>query len=629
MCGISGIYSPVDQPSHSVLKRMNKCIEHRGPDEEGYFLEEPVGLAHRRLSIIAIQSGQQPIFNEDESVVIVFNGEIYNHATLRESLVQNGHHFSTDSDTEVIVHLYEEMGIEFLDQLEGMFALALWDRDTERLLLARDPMGIKPLFIGDDGGNVSFGSELPSLLTSPMNPGALNETAISQYFALGYIPAPNTIFENIRSLRPGELITLKDGELETRRFPTNAIQPQDVSFDTATSELRERMTTAVEKRLMSEVPLGAFLSGGIDSTIIVGLMSKLSSDPVRTFSIQFDEGLFDESSFARTAAKFHNTEHHEFTVSPTTIRETIPEVLFKLGQPFGDPSLLPTYVVSNRSSDEVTVALSGDGADELFGGYNRYIGEHYSSYYRKIPRRIRTSLIKPAVESLPATRSNEFGELIRKVQRFVATNADETAKRHFQLVRRSDESINEVYAGFDPESDGVAVLRHAHSDALEVLPSARQDSLSRILAVDTRFGLPNQMLQKVDTASMLNSLEVRVPFLDRSVVNYALSLPIEYKISRHSRKRVLKAAFDDLLPDPILNREKQGFDMPIGEWFKSGLANEFEDSINGLQTELLDSQRILEIHQEHVRGSRDYEQFLWNAFVFAKWEQKMRVEGLL
>ncbi|MCU4926473.1 asparagine synthase (glutamine-hydrolyzing) [Halobacteria archaeon AArc-dxtr1] len=607
---------------------MNECVEHRGPDEEGYFREGPVGLAHRRLSIIGIESGQQPIYNEDESIVVIFNGEMYNYSELRESLVRDGHQFSTDTDTEVLVHLYEEEGEAFVDRLEGMFAFALWDRDDERLLLARDSMGIKPLFVGDDGEHVAFGSELPALLSSSIDPGSLDETAVSQYFALGYVPAPNTVFENVRSLRPGELLTLEDGEFETRRFTNTSVQSRNVSFDTATSELRKRMTEAVEKRLMSDVPLGAFLSGGIDSSIIVGLMSELSADPVQTFSVRFDKGLFDESSFARTVAEYHDTDHHEFTVSPETIRESIPEVLSKLGQPFGDPSLLPTYVVSNRASNEVTVTLSGDGADELFAGYNRYVGEYYSSYYRKLPRSLRTSLIKPAIESLPATRSNEFGELIRKGQRFVATNADETAKRHFQLVRRSDDSVSDVYTGHDPEKSGVSAFREAHEDAHATLPEERRDSLSQILAVDTRFGLPNQMLQKVDTASMLNSLEVRVPFLDQSMVDYALGLPVEYKITRQSRKRVLKAAFNDLLPDPILNREKQGFDMPIGEWFKSDLADEFETSIAGLETELLDSQQILDVYEEHDTGSRDYEQFLWNAFVFAKWEQKMRSDGV-
>ncbi|RKD98088.1 asparagine synthase (glutamine-hydrolysing) [Halopiger aswanensis] len=608
---------------------MNECVKHRGPNEEGYFREEPVGLAHRRLSIIGIESGRQPIFNEDESIAVIFNGEIYNYTELRESLVRDGHRFSTDTDTEVLVHLYEEEGDAFVDRLEGMFAFALWDRDDERLLLARDPRGIKPLFVGDDGDHVAFGSELRSLLASPIDQGPLDKNAISQYFALGYIPAPNTVFENVRSLLPGQLYTIEDSDSKSREFTGKTIQPRDVSFDTATTELRERMTAAVEKRLMSDVPLGAFLSGGIDSTIIVGLMSELSSDPVQTFSVRFGEELFDESSFARTVAEYHDTDHHEFTVSPETIRESIPHVVSKLGQPFGDPSLLPTYIVSNRASDEVTVTLSGDGADELFAGYNRYVGEYYSSYYRKIPRTLRTSLIKPALESLPATRSNEFGEMIRKGQRFVATNADETAERHYQLVRRSDDSIDDVYTGYIPEKDGLSAFRDAHEDARNALPKERQDSLSRILAVDMRFGLPNQMLQKVDTASMLNSLEVRVPFLDQSVVNYALGLPTEYKITRRSRKRVLKAAFDDLLPNSILNREKQGFDMPIGEWFKNELADEFEESITGLETELLDSQRILEIHREHVTGSRDYERFLWNAFVFAQWERQMRAEGFL
>jgi asparagine synthase (glutamine-hydrolyzing) len=418
MCGISGIYSRISSPNLSILEQMNDCLEHRGPDESGYYQDGPVGFAHRRLSIIGVETGQQPIFNEDGSIAVIFNGEIYNHQQLREDL-SHTHTFTTDTDTEVLVHLYEEYGSSFVEQLRGMFAFALWDADAQQLLLARDRMGIKPLFLADDGETIGFASELPSILESNIDHGGLDQQAVSEYFAFGQIPAPRTIFTNIRKLNPGELVVIGENGRTHEQYYTPNIVDRNPSFEQAATELRDRVDTAIEKRLMSDVPLGAFLSGGIDSSIVVGTMADLMDEPVRTFTVGFEQSLFDESWAAREVVSYHGTNHTEYTVTPDEVRDAIPTVLDRLGEPFADQSLLPTYIVSRETSKDVKVTLSGDGADELFAGYSKYRGEYYSNYYRHLPKTLRDNLISPAINRLEASRSGRRGELIRKAQKFL------------------------------------------------------------------------------------------------------------------------------------------------------------------------------------------------------------------
>jgi asparagine synthase (glutamine-hydrolysing) len=627
VCGIAGLFDTTTSPSADELSAMNECLVHRGPDDSGIRVDGPVGLVHRRLSIIDPDAPPQPLFNEDGTVAIVFNGEIYNHQQLRQSL--SGHSFETDTDTEVLVHLYEEHGPEFVQLLEGMFAFALWDSNRGHLLLARDPMGIKPLFLADDGRRIGFASELPALLESPVMQGSLDRRGISEYFSLGFVPVPRTAFENIEKVRPGTLAIISETGIDRQQFYQPEISAVDDSFETAASEIRSRVTEAVEKRLMSDVPLGAFLSGGIDSSIITGVMSQLREEPIQTFTVGFESERFDESDAARSVARYHDTDHTEFTVSVDDVREAVPEVLGRLGEPFADPSLIPTHIVSRETSRDVKVALSGDGADELFAGYNRYRGEYYSRVYRSIPRPIRSGFIEPAVRRLPASRSNLLGEVFRKAQKFTQASSNEVSARHFEWVEKTPPEAAEAYQDCAPMEAGAEVLRQNHEDIGAYLPSERSDDLGRILAVDTYYGLPNQMLQKVDLASMHNSLEVRVPFLDTEIVEYALGLPTDYKITSRDRKRVLKKAFEDLLPQEILSRSKQGFEMPIGEWFKSELYNDFRTAISDSNSPLLDAETALSLHDQHVSGNRDYEWFLWNAYVFAKWHDRMHSRGYL
>jgi asparagine synthase (glutamine-hydrolysing) len=628
MCGISGLYSTTNPPDARILERMNDCLDHRGPDESGYLQDGPVGLAHRRLSIVGLDTGRQPIFNEDETVSVIFNGEIYNYPELRNDL-ESRHTFHTNTDTEVLVHLYEEHGPSFVEHLRGMFAFALWDTNKERLLLARDRMGIKPLFLVDANDTIAFASELPALLESGVDHGGLNQRAVSEYFAFGQIPAPRTMFNNIRKIEPGELVIIDDGDRTHKQFYTPSIERREPSFEDAVDELRSRIDDAVERRLMSDVPLGAFLSGGIDSSIVVGTMADLIDEPVRTFTVGFDQSLFDESWAAREVADHHNTDHTKFTVTPDDVRDTIPTALDRLGEPFADPSLIPTYIVSRETSQNVKVALSGDGADELFAGYSKYRGEYYSKYYRRLPKSLRTNLVTPAINGLEASRSGRRGEIVRKAQKFIRGDAENVSNRHFEWNRICSEGTARTLSTGSPIAAGQERMREEHRQQVATLPENRRDDMSRILAVDTRFGLPNQILQKTDLASMYNSLEVRVPFLDRDVVEYALSLPSEHKITRTEQKRVLKRAFEDRLPDSILERNKQGFDMPIGEWFKNELAGEFRDTITGMDTVLFEPRDVLDVFDEHVNGNREHSKFLWSAYVFARWHNRMVDSGVL
>ena len=628
MCGINGVFEGRPRQKQDVLREMNTCLAHRGPDEDGIYLDDPVGLAHKRLSIVGVDTGRQPIFNEDGSVCVIFNGEIYNYPHLRDEL-EPAHTFTTETDTEVLVHLYEEHGHSCVKRLRGMFAFALWDADAQRLLLARDRMGIKPLLLADDGDTVAFASEIPALFESGLDHGGLDKHAIAEYFAFGQIPAPRTVFENVRKLQPGELVIIEDSGVTSEQFYTPTIKHREPTFDQAVSELRTRIDAAVERRLMSDVPLGAFLSGGIDSSIVVGTMADLMDDPVRTFTVGFEQSLFDESWAAREVADYHGTDHTEFTVTPEEVRDAIPTVLDRLGEPFADQSLIPTYIVSQETSRDVKVTLSGDGADELFAGYSKYRGEYYSEYYRRLPKTLRSDLIAPAVNSLKASRSGRRGELVRKAQKFLRGDVAGVADRHFAWNRILEDDTHTAFDGIDPSSVGRKRMREEHAHAAEILPGNRRDDISRILAVDGRFGLPNQILHKTDLASMYNSLEVRVPFLDTAVVEYAMSLPSEYKITRSEQKRVIKEAFEDRLPESILERDKQGFDMPIGEWFKNELATEFRKTVTGLDTDFVDTEEVLDVFEDHRTGNGEHGKFLWSVYVFARWHRRMVDAGVL
>lgn len=628
MCGITGVFQS-DGVSVERLKEMSDCLTHRGPDDDGVYRDRPVGLAHRRLSIIDLSTGHQPIFNEDETVAVVFNGEIYNYTELKASLSDTGHQFSTETDTEVLVHLYEEHGPSFVEHLEGMFAFALWDTEREQLVLARDRMGIKPLLLASDGERVAFASELPAILESDVDHGGLNRDALARYFAFGYVPAPQTAFQNVEKIRPGERVVVSADGIERETFYVPSVASRAPGIETAANRLRELVERSVERRLQSDVPLGAFLSGGIDSSIVVGTMAHFADAPVETFTVGFDEAVFDEAWAAREVAEYHDTNHHEYTVSADDVRELIPEVVGRLGEPFADQSLLPTYVVARETSNDVKVALSGDGADELFAGYSKYRGEHYSRYYRTISQSLRERILEPIINSLPASRANATGEFVRKAQKFCRGGESDLTARHLRWLSVPNGSATTAFDAVSPTDSGREMLTGQHASVQKWVPPTRGDDLSRMQAVDTRYGLPNQMLRKVDAASMYNSLEVRVPFLDTDIVEYAMSLPTEYKITARDQKRMLKKAFSDRLPDSILERPKQGFDMPIGEWFKDELASDFREVLQTVETDVLDEQAVYSVFEEHCRGRHEHGKFLWSVYVFLHWLDRMRTENVL
>lgn len=630
MCGIAGLHDPSSPPEETTLNQMNNCLVHRGPDESGIYIDEPVGFAHRRLSIVGLDSGRQPIFNEDDSIAIIFNGEIYNYKSLRGRLQSRGHEFSTDTDTEVLVHLYEERGDVFVEELDGMFSFALWDAADERLVLARDPMGIKPLYLGiDPDGRVVFASELSTMFPLDFDFGGLDREAIAEYFAFGYIPAPKSAFQNVSKLQPGELAVVSEGEIKRTNFYTPEIDAVETDIETAASELRTRVEQAVEKRLQADVPLGAFLSGGIDSSIVTGLLAKLRDDQINTFSVGFHESQFDETWAATEVASYHGTNHHEYRVTPSDVRKAIDEVVPTLGEPFADSSILPTYVVSKKTSEEMTVALSGDGADELFSGYSKYRGEYYSKYYRIIPHHIRRQMIEPTVSRLPASRGTKTGNVIRQLQKFVRGGEPDIADRQFQWMALATSQSSPMGGQVGVESRAVSRVREVQAEALETLPEGRQDDLAVMQMTDTRFALPDGILAKVDRASMLNSLEVRVPFLDTDVFEYAMGLPTSQKITSSEQKLVLKRAFADILPEKILNRGKQGFEVPIGEWFKDELASEFMNTVSESETDMIDTDFVRELYHEHVEGTRDHSHVLWAVYVFLRWHNQMHEREIL
>lgn len=609
---------------------MNNCLVHRGPDEAGIHVDSPVGLAHRRLSIVGLDTGRQPIFNEDDTVAVIFNGEIYNYESLRTNLQDQGHQFTTETDTEVLVHLYEEQGDSFIEELDGMFAFALWDRSRERLLLARDQMGIKPLYLGvEPNGRVAFASELSALFPLDFDFGGLDEQAVAEYFSYGYIPAPRSVFQHVSKLQPGHLAVVSDGEVERKQFYSPNIESIDRDLETAAKQLRSRVEQAVEERLQADVPLGAFLSGGIDSSVITGILSQIREEPVSTFSVGFHESQFDETWAAQEVATYHDTDHHEYKVSPSDVRDVIETVIPSLGEPFADSSILPTYIVSQKTREEMTVALSGDGADELFAGYNKYRGEFYSKYYRILPRSVRRKVVTPVMNHLPASRGTKTGNAIRKAQKFIRGGESDRAERQYQWMTLTTPRSSPAIDGVDVQDCGVNRVAEAQQDAVANLPDDRSDDLAVMQMTDARFALPDGILSKVDRASMLNSLEVRVPFLDTDVFEFAMGLPTSQKITPTKQKVVLKEAFDDILPEKILQRGKQGFEVPIGEWFKDELEDEFTETIMRSETDVINTEFVWKLYREHVDGTRDHAYFLWAVYVFLRWHNRMRERGIL
>ena len=608
MCGIAGFAGwPLGaEEAARTVRAMCDAIVHRGPDDCGYFVAPEIALGMRRLSIIDVAGGQQPIGNEDGSIQVVFNGEIYNHHDLRRDLVARGHRFHTKSDTETIVHLYEEMGADCVTRLRGMFAIALWDARTKQLVLARDRLGIKPLSYWLTPDGIAFCSELRSLLALSRFPGRLDERAIAAFLSLGYVPDPLAAFAGVAKLPPGHvLVWSATGGAETRRYWTPVV-PETGAVDEAVAveRLRELLADAVGSHLESEVPLGAFLSGGLDSSTVVALMAQTASIKPRTFSIGFDDEAFNEAPHARRVAEALGTRHTDLVVRPDADR-WIEGVVGIFDEPFADSSALPTYLVSGLARRHVTVSLSGDGGDELFGGYTRYLD----------------ALRRP---DLPA-----WG---RAILRAVGHALPHISPGRGRLLDRA-RSRQAAYAGtvalpLPPAAGGMAAARLVPRDGEfdDVLADAfratgARDFVSQMMLVDVATYLPGDILTKVDRASMAVSLEARVPLLDHALVEFALGLPAHIKIRDGVGKQVFRRAIRGLVPSEVLEHPKLGFAVPLGPWFRGPLRHRIDQLAvaDGGLYDFLDRAAVRRLAQEHLIRRRDHSTALWRALVLRLW----------
>jgi len=630
MCGICGILDFSGKAiSEELLKRMTDSFSYRGPDDEGFFLSPPIGLGHRRLSIIDLsQAGRQPMCNEEGSLWLVFNGEIYDFNAHREYLLSKGHIFKSHTDSETIIHLYEEEGIDFLNRLNGMFALALWDVKKQTLLLARDRLGIKPLCYCLCGKRFIFGSEIKAILCDDNIPREIDREALDLYMTLNHIPQPYTIFKDIRKLAPGHyLIAGKEGisvkpywDIAGRQTPSG-----DKKDDNETAEYKDRLfhllESSVKRMLIADVPLGAFLSGGIDSSIIVALMARNSSRPVKTFSIGYhDIPSFDETGYAREVARLNNTEHSEFKLGYKDILETFPRVLEILDEPFADSSVIPTFIVSRNTRDHVTVALSGDGGDELFAGYRMYQAEKYARLYNLIPGFLRDKAISPFINSLPDARDKPWLEKARRIKKLIRGMNGPFAERFYNMREVFPFSLRQEI--LKEPADRNIYLDYCRETVEKERDRFNGDDINLMLYMDVKGLLNGDMLTKVDRMSMANSLEVRVPFLDHTVVEYIFGLRGDLKLKGRTGKRILLDTFKDLLPPSLLSRPKYGFEMPIGVWLRKDLRFLIDEYLGKGRIEkqgIFNYPVIERIIQTHMTFRRDTSWQLWNLIVFQHW----------
>ncbi len=623
MCGIAGFVSrEKDAPTverEILLDKMCRIIEHRGPDEQGLRVEGRAALGMRRLSIIDLKGGQQPIYSEDANLVIVFNGEIYNYRELKAELEALGHRFKTNSDTETILLAYQEFGAACLEKLRGMFAFAIWNRREETLFIARDRVGKKPLFYAlTEKGNFVFGSELKVLLAHGEIEKTVDCAALDAYLTFGYVPEEFCIFKTVRKLAPANYLIFKNGEIETQKY-------WDFKYERITTikseaeyveELRELLREAVKIRLISEVPLGAFLSGGVDSSAIVGIMAQLSDQPVKTFSIGFNEDSFNELKYARLAAKHFKTEHHEFVVTPDLVG-MIDELVWHFDEPFADPSSLPTFMVSKMAREYVTVVLSGDGGDELFAGYTRYVTDKKRGGLNKLPRTFRENLLKPLSENLPHGAKGKnylYNASLGAVDRYIDSVSHFNGMQRKSLYKK--EFLNALNGDFGA---GEKSFRNI-ADRV-----ATGNPIDTLLYLDSKTYLPSDILTKVDRMSMATSLEARVPLLDHKLIDFVMRIPPDLKLKGLETKYIFRKAVRGIVPDAILDRPKQGFGVPINEWINSHLRERIHETLfekRTLERGYFEPKYIKTLLAEHSKERRDHSYALWVLFMLELWHRK-------
>ncbi|MBI4248173.1 MAG: asparagine synthase (glutamine-hydrolyzing) [Elusimicrobia bacterium] len=633
MCGICGFVkneasAPLDG---ALLKRMNDLIVHRGPDDEGQYMDARAALAMRRLSIIDLSTGHQPICNEDGSVWVTLNGEIYNFLELRPQLEAKGHRFKTKTDTEVIVHLYEEMGDDCVKKLRGMFAFALWDKKKEKLLLARDRIGKKPLIYTEQPDGLAWASELRCLLEYPGVRKEIDPVAVDLYLSLQYIPAPRTIFKGIRKLPPAHILVMEKGRARISRYwnlplngQTSAPPP---SLEAAKHAIREKLKESVRIRMIADVPLGAFLSGGIDSSVVVALMSELSPLPVKTFSIGFAESEFSELHYARELARRYGCDHREFIVE-SRMTDVLPKIAWHYSEPYADASALPSYYVAKETRRHVTVALNGDGGDENFAGYLRYMAMNAALAWDKMPLALR-KLIMSGASFLP--EKNAPVSFAWRLKRFLKSVAfSDYPDRHLRMTGYFSEDDKDILYSENmrrrlaqDRGQALAFLTDAYGQC------AGEDFINRLLYVDFVTYLPECLMVKMDIASMANSLETRSPLLDHEFVELVYGLPGRWKLRGiNQMKWIFKQAFKDYLPKKIYGRGKMGFGIPLSPWFRGELKGYLKEHLfspEALKRGYFTRPGLERLIDEHERGARDHGYRLWALLMLELWHQVYKI----
>jgi asparagine synthase (glutamine-hydrolysing) len=624
MCGIVGFVNAdkraVDQ---TVLEKMNAAIIHRGPDQDGFYVNKNVGLAMRRLSIIDLASGKQPIHSQDKTKWIVFNGEIYNYQEIREHLTEKGFSFYTSSDTEAIVNLYQLYGADCVDYLRGMFAFAIWDETEQSLFIARDRVGKKPvLYSHQPSGDLIFGSEFKAVLQNPSVSREVDYEAIDSYLSYLCVPAPQTAFKSIRKLEPGHWLLWKNGEIKTHRYwQPDFSKKIKISEAEAIEETTRIVREATKLRMISEVPLGAFLSGGVDSSAIVALMAELSDKPVKTFSIGFEEQDFSELKYAKEVAKHVGAEYNEFIVRPNAL-EILPTLVEHYGEPYADSSAIPTYYVSKETRKYVTVALNGDGGDESFAGYERHVAMRIAEKYHKFPSILRKIFIESPINLVPTSEIKR--SRVRDAKRFLQAASLPKTERYFRWMSIFNrEAKAEIYT-----KDFAQTVSNNHASHFLEQWFAKSNGngiLDATLLTDQMTYLPNDLLPKVDIASMANSLEARSPFLDHKVIEFAASLPENLKMKGFETKSLLKKVAARLVPKEVIYRRKMGFGVPIGNWFRGEMKSFVKDvllSEKSLQRNIVKPEFIEKYVREHTTAEKDHTFQIWTLLMLEMWFQK-------
>jgi len=627
MCGITGWANldprtPSPDGAGELLRSMCDRMTHRGPDSEGYLVSDGVALGIRRLAIIDLITGDQPVFNEDETVAVVLNGEIYNYRELRADLETRGHTFRSASDTEVLPHLYEEYGRDMVQHLNGMFAFALWDENRRRLFIARDRFGEKPLYWGIFDRTLLFASEPKVLLSHPSVRPDLSINALRQYLSYDYVPAPLSIYDGISKLPAAHSLTLENGEVEVRPYWRLSYKTREPapSVAEAAEQLRALMEDSVRMRLVSDVPLGVLLSGGIDSSLVTAMAVRASAETVKTFSISFAESSFDESEYARRVAQFLGTDHHEERFSASLAANLVGEIGAWMDEPMSDPSLLPTYLLSRFTRKHVTVALGGDGGDEIFAGYPMYFGHRMARAYNRVPKLLRRGLIEPLVNALPVKTKNLSFDY--RARRFItASHYDEVARHHvwFGSFTPHDQELLLTDVARHESDDDI------YRDARRMFAECDSNDLTECMqSLDTQLYLAEDILTKVDRASMAVSLEVRAPYLDPRVAEFAASLPSHYKLHGYTSKYILKQAAKGLVPSFVWRRGKKGFGVPFAKWLKGELRPLARDLLSPERLRrggLFNPDYVARLQDEHERGIANHRKLLWTLLSFELWRE--------